>query len=167
MWNEQFLKNCFSPIRPHVSLFLRTAPLADFPLNPPSPLRQLFPCRGVPDPLPVLIYRGSTMPIFSIYRSIYSCASWVNTCRSRKVRVTPEVQREMLCGKKILPYSNFLFILEGGNRLIRLSSAGLLQLVNIFTHTAVDFGIIHVCLPQGRGVTPKIHGKILCGKEIY
>ena len=50
---------------------------------------------------------GSTMPtVFSIYRLIYLRTSLVNTCRSRKGRVTPKIQGEMLFGKKDLNYKN-------------------------------------------------------------
>ena len=63
------------------------------------------------------------MPIvFSIYQSIYSRAILVNTCRSRKVRVTPEIQREILCGKKsYCCLLKFCIYIVGGNRLMRLS----------------------------------------------
>ena len=40
------------------------------------------------------------------YEIDYSRASSVNTCRVTKMRVTPEIQGEMLCGKKDLSYKN-------------------------------------------------------------
>ena len=48
------------------------------------------------------------------YRSIYSRASLVNIYRSRKVRVTSEIQREMLCGKKDLSLLKFSIYIGGG-----------------------------------------------------